>query len=57
MAIGMEVRGKRSTGGRHRRKLCCGDYNPAHVESGRLQSFPVQGAFASAGTATRYSEL
>src|SRR5450759_3822876 len=31
--------------GRNRRKLSCDDYNPAHVESGRLESFPVQGAF------------
>jgi hypothetical protein len=44
---------------RHRRKLCCGDYNPAHVESGRLQGFPVEGAFASGKTRwpARYSEL
>jgi len=32
---------------RYRGKLCCGDYNPAHVASGRLQGFPVKGAFAS----------
>src|ERR1035437_9952615 len=31
--------------GRNRRKLSCDDYNPAHVESGRSESFPVQGAF------------
>jgi hypothetical protein len=31
---------------RHRRKLSWDDNNPAHVESGRLESFPVQGAFA-----------
>ena len=31
--------------GRDRRKLFWDDYNPAHVESGRLESFPVQGAF------------
>jgi hypothetical protein len=31
--------------GRDRRKLSWDDYNPAHVESGRLESFPVLGAF------------
>jgi hypothetical protein len=30
---------------RDRRKLSWDDYNPAHVESGRLESFPVSGAF------------
>jgi hypothetical protein len=28
-------------GVRNRRKLSWDDYNPAHVESGRLESFPV----------------
>jgi hypothetical protein len=31
--------------GKNRRKLSWDDYNPDHVESGRLESFPVQGAF------------
>ena len=38
-------------GVRDRRKLSWDDYNPAHVESGRLESFPVMGAFASAPAA------
>ena len=54
MAVGMKggaTRQKR----RHRRKLCCGDDNPAHVASGRLQSFPVKGAFASAKAVSELS--
>ena len=47
MAVGIESAGVARYERRHRRKLCCGDYNPAHVESGRLQGFPVEGAFAS----------
>src|SRR5215831_19289750 len=59
MAVGMMTAGVARYRRRHRRKSCCGDYNPAHVESGRLQGFPVEGAFASAMTAParRYGEV
>jgi hypothetical protein len=50
MAVGIITAGVARYRRRHRRKLCCGDYNPAHVASGRLQGFPVKGAFASAET-------
>jgi hypothetical protein len=36
-----------SGGFEHRRKLSWDDYNPVHVAAGRLESFPVMGAFAS----------
>jgi hypothetical protein len=48
MAIGIA---NPAGGVRDRRKLSCDDYNPAHVESGRLEGFPVMGAFVSSPTA------
>ena len=40
--------GEPGGGVRDRRKLSWDDYNPDLVESGRLESFPVRGAFDSA---------
>src|SRR5450759_678234 len=42
--------------GRNRRKLSCDDDNPAHVESGRLESFPVPGAFSLRATSAARTE-